>query len=117
MIELEPRERLDFDLDCGEDVVQGAAERCTMVSQSAARVNWRRGYLLMNPTLRPGCSCKIPSSIFREREGEVSRRSRYRPSNKLRMHAHGEWSCGLRLSRERSRVHRCSADPELKDMG
>jgi|SRR5690242_10368623 len=61
MVELETWKRLDFGFDRGKDVMQRAAERCSMVSRNGAVV---MDSLLMNPTLRPGCSCRTPSSIF-----------------------------------------------------
>lgn len=61
VVEMEPRESLDFCLDGCQYFVEGAAESC---SESARALDVESIRILMKPTLRPGCSCIFPSSIF-----------------------------------------------------
>ena len=61
VVEMEAWEGLDFCLDGCQYLVQGAAESCG-VSVGVRDVETVR--ILMKPTLRPGCSCILPSSIF-----------------------------------------------------
>ena len=58
---MEPRESLDFCLDGCQYFVEGAAESCSV---SARALDAETIRILMKPTLRPGCSCILPSSIF-----------------------------------------------------
>ena len=64
MVKFKVWESLDLGLDGGQDVMQGATQGCSVVRWRGMDARYGVAHILMKPTLRPGCSCMLPSSML-----------------------------------------------------